>query len=409
MRRSASRPPSLVLVGIGGMGACYLRELLDHDDEASFRLAGAVDPEPRRCPDLAELERRRVPVFGALEEFYAARRADLAVISSPIQFHARQVELALASGSHVLCEKPAAAVIQDVEAMIRARRRAGRMVAVGFQWSFSEAVRKLKDDILAGRLGRPRRLRCLYLWPRDESYYRRNGWAGRVRDAGGRWVLDGPAMNAMGHDLHNMLYVLGASRDRSARPVTIRAELYRAHDIDNCDTAACRLRTSDGAEILFYVSHAVDVDLGPVIRYEFDGGTVFAAGREASLTACLAGGGLRRYGRPDAAPFNKLWTVIELVRSGTGRPACGLEAASAQVLAVNGMQESSGGVGEFPPALVKRRGPAGKRLACVRGLPDVLWRCFEEGRLPSEAGAPWARPGRTVSLEGYSFFPEPRR
>lgn len=409
MSRAAGRPPSLVLAGIGGMGACYLRELLDHEDAGAFRLAGAVDPEPRRCPDLAELVRRRVPVFGSLEEFYSSRRADLAVISSPIQFHARQVMAALAAGSHVLCEKPAAAVIQDVRDMIRARGRVGKAVAVGFQWSFSEAVRRLKEDILSGRLGRPRRLRCLYLWPRDESYYRRNSWAGKTRDAEGRWVLDGPAMNAMGHDLHNMLYVLGPASDRSAEPVSIRAELYRAHDIENCDTAACRLLTSGGTEILFYASHAVDVDLGPVIRYDFEGGTVFAAGREASLTACLEGGGLRCYGRPDLAPFNKLWTFIELVRSGRGRPACGLEAASAQVLAVNGMQESSGGVRSFPPAQVSRRGPSGKRLACVRGLPDVLWRCFEEGRLPSEIGVPWAKQGRTVNLEDYFFFPKAGR
>jgi len=405
MRRMQKRPTRLVLVGIGGMGACYLRELLEHEDERLFRLAGAVDPEPRRCPDLRELKRRRIPVFAALEDFYSVRTADAAVIASPIQFHGPQVRLALSQGSHVLCEKPAAAVIGEVGDMIRARDRAGKTVAVGFQWSFSDSVQRLKADIRAGILGRPRRLRCLYLWPRDESYYRRNDWAGRIRDGAGRWILDGPAMNAMGHDLHNMFYLLGRAVDRSAIPVRVQAELYRAHDIENCDTAAGRIRTTEGAEILFYASHAVDTDLGPVAHYEFENGAVFVTGREASVAACLKDGRVRNYGRPDLFPFKKLWDFLRSIGGRTGRPVCGLEAAASHVLAVNAMQESAGGARNFPASLIERRGPAGRRLACVRGLPDVLWRCYEEGRLPSEIGTAWARRGRVVHLRDEKRFP----
>ncbi len=221
--------------------------------------------------------------------------------------------------------------------MLRAKRRSGRMVAVGFQWSFSEAVRKLKADILSGVLGRPLRLRCLYLWSRDEAYYLRNDWAGKKRDILGRWILDSPANNALAHDLHNMLFVLGRSHDRCALPVRVQAELYRAHDIENYDTAACRIRTSEGAEVLFYASHAVDLDLGPVFSYEFEKGTVFAAGRQASVTAFLKNGSVRPYGRPDREPFKKLWDFMAAARRG-GSPSCGLEAASGQVLAIDGMQ-----------------------------------------------------------------------
>ncbi|OGD27211.1 MAG: hypothetical protein A2Y56_15535 [Candidatus Aminicenantes bacterium RBG_13_63_10] len=409
MGRASRRPPGLVLVGIGGMGACYLRELLEHEGEGLFRIVGAVDPEPRRCPDLPALKRRRIPIFKTLQEFYAARRAEAAVISSPIPFHSSQTCLALSRGSHVLCEKPAAASIQEVRDMLRARRRSGRMVAVGFQWSFSEAVQRIKADIRAGVLGRPRRLRCLYLWPRDDSYYRRNDWAGKIRDRSGRWILDSPAMNAMGHDLHNMLYILGPAVDRSALPARVQAELYRARAIENYDTAACRIRTAEGVEVLFFASHAVDLDLGPVLSYEFERGTVFATGREASMAACLENGEVRSYGRPDLSPFKKLWDFLKCVRDGTGRPACGLEAASAHVLAVNGMQESSDGIRGFPESLVAWRGPAGARVAAVRGLPEILWRCYEEGKLPSEVGASWARPGKVLNLGSYGCFPAFRR
>ena len=35
----------------------------------------------------------------------------------------------------------------------------GVFVAIGFQWSFSRAVQALKRDVMAGVLGKPKRLR----------------------------------------------------------------------------------------------------------------------------------------------------------------------------------------------------------------------------------------------------------
>src|SRR5512136_150523 len=192
-------PVSIVLVGIGGMGAFYVRELLDNGERGDFKIAGAVDPEPERCPWLEELRSMRTPIFGELDDFYRKEAAELAVISSPIQFHSAQTCLALGHGSHVLCEKPAAGTIQEVWRMREAEEASGRRVAIGYQWSFSPAIQAIKKDITDGRFGAPKRLKCLYLWPRDEKYYRRNSWAGRMRDDAGRWILDSPAQNAMAH------------------------------------------------------------------------------------------------------------------------------------------------------------------------------------------------------------------
>ncbi|MBN2264948.1 MAG: Gfo/Idh/MocA family oxidoreductase, partial [Candidatus Aminicenantes bacterium] len=262
-------PATLVMVGIGGMGEVYLRALLERKDEGLFRIAGAVDPMPNRCGAYVEMRALGVPCFYGLGDFYRNRKADLAVLSSPIPAHMRQTTLALARGSHVLCEKPAAGTIQEVRQAIAAERASDRWVAVGYQWSFSPAVQSLKADILSGLFGAAKRFKCLYLWPRDEGYYTRNDWAGKKRDADGAWVLDSPVQNAMAHDLHNMFYVLGRETGSSARPAEVEAELYRANAIENFDTAAVRARTEEGVEILFIVSHASEEDRGPVVRYEF--------------------------------------------------------------------------------------------------------------------------------------------
>ncbi|MCX6561585.1 MAG: Gfo/Idh/MocA family oxidoreductase [Candidatus Aminicenantes bacterium] len=404
----AKSPISLVLVGIGGMGNVYVEELFKRDGEGLFSIAGLVDPAPERCPRLAELTARGIPVFPDLAGFYAARgTADLAVISSPIQFHAAQTILALEKGSYVLCEKPVAATIQEARAMAAAERRTERWAAVGYQWSFSRAVQSLKTDIMAGIYGRPVKMRCLYTWPRDKAYYGRNDWAGRARTSDGGWVLDGPANNAMAHDLHNMLYLLGRDVRSCAMPVRIEAELYRANPIENCDTAAARLELEDSTPVLFWVSHATRHDRGPRLRLEFDKGIVTAERRGGSLLGETAGGVIRDYGYPDLAPMKKLWDAIDAVRTGTV-PVCCVEAAAGQTLAIDGMQDSAGTVVDFPAGLRRESANTASSWVWIEGLDEALAAGFEASRLPSELGLPWARPGRPVDLTDYREFPGPR-
>ena len=397
-----SNPVTLVLVGIGGMGACYLDELLSK--KKGFLLQGVVDSQPLSSFRRNKLEALGIPLHSSLEEFYDKSSAELAIISSPIADHCPQACLALARGSHVLCEKPVAAVIQDARVMSRATLDAKRFAAVGYQWSFSPAIQAIKADILAGVYGKPQRLRCLYLWPRDETYYRRNDWAGRIRDERGRWILDSPANNAMAHDLHNMLYILGESIDRSVQPVSVMAELYRAYPIQNYDTVAGRVITQGGTEILVYFSHASAADIGPVLSYEFEKGTVMASGRRASLKGVFKDGRVKDYGPADEQPFKKLWDSVAAVRSGQPLP-CGVEAASSQTLCINGFQESAASIVDFPARLQEREGEPGSRFIFTRGLEEAFVQCHESGLLPSEMRIPWSRPAVEVSLDDYQSYP----
>ncbi len=400
---SRSKPVKIVLSGIGGMGACYLDELATRAGEGLFKLVGAVDPLPRRSRHAAALQAKGVPIYPSIEDFYGQHQADLAIISSPIHFHCPQTLEALRRGSHVLCEKPAAALIQEVRRMAEAVGPSGRFAAVGYQWSFSRAIQSLKADIRAGAFGRPKRLRCLYLWPRDETYYGRNDWAGKIRDGSGRWILDSPANNAMAHDLHNMLYVLGPEPDRSAAPARVTAELYRAYPIQNYDTIAARIITGEDVEILIFFSHACAADIGPVISYEFEKGTILGSGRGSSIKAVHADGRITEYGPPDEEPFKKLWDCLDGFGSGCP-PVCGFEAAAGQTLCINGFQESSP-ITNFPARMVEWEGEHRSRWAYVRGLEEIFVRCYQSGRLPSEIGIDWAKRGREVSLTDYSSFP----
>ena len=222
------------------------------------RLVGVVDPYAEKNPYWPTVKEQKIPRYDNLSAFIANHQADLAVIASPTYLHCPQTCDALQAGLPVLCEKPIAGSIQDVHRMITARDEAGKFAAIGYDWSFYEGIQAVKRDVMTGLFGRPVRLKTIVLWPRPMTYYNRNNWAGKLRMPGGEWVLDSPVNNATAHYLHNMFYILGSAPDKSALPSEVGAELYRANDIENYDTAGLRAKTGDGADILFVTSHAVD-------------------------------------------------------------------------------------------------------------------------------------------------------
>ena len=374
-----NHPVAVVLVGTGGYSAYYYApRLMEGMAQGRLRLVGAVNPP--EMPVNEALRAAGVPLYPDLESFFAVGRAELAILSGPIYTHCPQTLLALANGAHVLCEKPAAATPAEVQQMMAAEARSGLRVGVGFQWCFSDAVQRLKIDIQTGRLGRPLRFKALVRWPRAQSYYQRNNWAGRVSLDDGRMVLDSPVQNATAHYLQVLLYLLGESRETSVDPGAVQAALFRANPIENYDTAALRCRTAGGAEIFFYTSHSVPRDRHPLLRLEFEKGVVEYDGMTTHrFVARLPGGKTIDYGDPGETEDHKLWDMIAAARGGPA-PACGLAATLPHTRCVEAAQRFS--ISEFPPELRRVQNPQGDPLVWVEGLAERLEQCFEESLLP---------------------------
>lgn len=389
------------LVGVGGYGGNYVRQLLDAGADAGTQLVGVVDPFAQNTPAWPSLQERQIPVYADLDAFYAEQCPDLLVIASPTHRHMPQTRTALRHGSHVLCEKPLAATVQDGLETLALEQASGRFVAIGYNWSFTPPILKLKQDIQSGGLGAPLRLRSLTLWPRWQVYYSRNRWAGHIHSEEGDWVLDSPLNNATAHHLHNMFFLLGDEVDQSALPVSVQAERYRANPIENYDTVAMRAHTADGVEILFYTAHPVKEELGPIFHFEFEEATVTYSGRDSEIIAQFHDGRVRSYGNPETDAHSlKLAHCVAAARQGT-RPVCGIEAALAQTLCMNGVQES-GEIVDFPPQLLHVEDGQG----VIEGLPAIFFGCYENSLLPSERDdVSWSRAGDVIDLSDYTHFP----
>jgi predicted dehydrogenase len=182
----------ILLVGASGYGAVYLHFLFKKCKETDYRIAGIVDPYVEKSPFYDILKNQGIPFYDRMEDFYESRKADLAVIASPIHFHALQTEIALKNGSNVLCEKPVCAGPEDIEKMASFKEKYEGFVAVGYQWSFSQAILDLKKDILSGLFGKAEYLKTLVSWPRSHAYFNRNNWAGKIKTEDGRKELFPP-------------------------------------------------------------------------------------------------------------------------------------------------------------------------------------------------------------------------
>ncbi len=153
-------PARVLLVGVGGYGRVYVQATRKLESDGLAVISAVVDPLAENSPEWPALAEAGVALFKTVEEFVQSENeADLAVISSPIAFHADQACAALKAGMNVLCEKPLCATVEDARRMVQASENSGGFMEIGYQWSFSRAIQDLKSDVMAGRLGAPERLK----------------------------------------------------------------------------------------------------------------------------------------------------------------------------------------------------------------------------------------------------------
>ncbi len=339
---------SIVLVGLGGYASIYVNSILDNNIP-NIRLAGLVDPFPQGCPRLEELRSLNAPLYSSIDDFYSEHTADLAVISTPIQFHTQQIITALEHGSNVLCEKPLCGDKNDIEKMLDVRHKSGKFADIGYQWSHNKGILEMKRDILSGLYGAPKALKSLTLWPRDTAYFKRgSGWAGTIRAKDGSLVYDSVANNATAHYLHNMFFILGKTMDSALAPIETDAFLLRANPIENFDACTIRCKMPGNVDVLFVAAHSIETNVGPVCEYVFEKGKIrldplsgdeTAHDLKGHFVGILENGEVKDYGNPHLGTNEKLFLAIEAAREGAAI-CCPIEAAAVHTRVINDIQEN---------------------------------------------------------------------
>ncbi len=397
----------LGIAGLGGYASAIRNEVLGqikHPD-AQMRLAAVCEPDQKTHAALIEeLKTAGIAVYRDLGEMLQAP-IEAVYLPVPIDLHRPMTVAALAAGKAVLCEKPAAGAVDDLDLMIAARDTANLPAAIGYQDIYEPAIVSIKRQILAGRIGAPRHVTVMACWPRDDAYYNRATWAGRFK-RDGVWVMDSPANNALAHYINLPLFLLGESPYEAASPLNVEAELYRAQPIENYDTISMRLALRDGISMLVLLTHTCKERIDPVIEISGDEGTIRVLPWQRIEIATATG--IETMQRENTRP-HMIQRFAKLVRGEEDdRAVARFETCRPHLVAIGGASQACPVRSIAPRQYTVAALEDGGRVYSINGIEEMFRQCAHEREMIHESGlAEWsAFPGR-LDLIDYRHFTGP--
>jgi predicted dehydrogenase len=235
----------IVGAGIGRLHGQTFRKCTDAE------VAAICDVDEARAR--AAAEELDVPsVFTDYRRMMAEDGINAIAVCTPNAYHAPVAIAALQSGKHVLCEKPLAMNAVEGAKMVRAAKKAGKVLMIGFNNRFRGDTRLLKKYIEDGELG--------------EIYYAKTGWVRRRGTPGvGGWFTTkalsggGPLIDLGVHVLDLALWLMG-----NPKPVSVTGSTYSVlavkraaegggtYDVE--DLAAAFVKLENGATVILEAS-----------------------------------------------------------------------------------------------------------------------------------------------------------
>jgi UDP-N-acetyl-2-amino-2-deoxyglucuronate dehydrogenase len=179
------------------------------------------------------------------DAFLEHRPMDLVIIGSPSGLHANQGIAAAKQGLHVLTEKPIDISTARADALISEAKKTGVKLGVIFQDRLKPDIRRLKQWIDTGVLGKILLVDARVKWYRPPEYYSASKWRGTLALDGG-----GALINQGVHTVDLLLHLLGDVARVQGHTATL------LHQIEAEDAALAILEFTNGAAGLFHATTA---------------------------------------------------------------------------------------------------------------------------------------------------------
>ena len=218
---------------------------------------------------------------------------DLVIICTPHKFHRDPAVEAALAGANILVEKPLASDLKDCDEIIDACRAKNVKIGVISQRRWYAPVKRVKEAIEAGKIGKPVLGTITMLGWRDKAYYDSDAWRGTWEMEGG-----GVLVNQSPHQLDILLWYMGEIDEVYG----VWRNLNHPY-IDVDDTAVAIVKFKSGAIGNILVSNSqkpgiygkvhVHGQNGASAGVQTDGGAMFIAGMTGIAEP----------------PVNDLWTV----------------------------------------------------------------------------------------------------
>ncbi len=136
------------------------------------QLAGIASRSPEKAAN--EAQRWGCAAFSPYEALLAEESIDAVYISLPNHLHAEWTIRALQAGKHVLCEKPLAISVSEVDAIVQAAGQCRRLVLEAFMYRHTPRWQRAMELVRDGAVGEPRLAKVVFAFvlPTDTNNIR---------------------------------------------------------------------------------------------------------------------------------------------------------------------------------------------------------------------------------------------
>ncbi len=216
----------VALIGSGFIGRAHLQAAAETDGVA---ICGIADPNPAARAIADEFG---VPLYPDHRALLAAEKPGGAIVATPNALHVPVSLDCVAKGIPVLVEKPVADTVEAARRLCEAAEKAGVPVLVGHHRRHHPIIRRARQLVRDGALGRVVAANALALFLKPDAYFD----AAWRRSPGG-----GPVLINLIHEIDLLRFLCGEIASLQA----VTSNAVRGFPVE--DTAALILRFATGA------------------------------------------------------------------------------------------------------------------------------------------------------------------
>lgn len=186
----------ILIVGLGSIGKRHLRLARELFPQADIRIF--------RHQESATVPEHSNGCFSALDRAIEFA-PHIAVVANPSPFHVAAAQRLVASGTHLLVEKPLAASVDGVASLLESVREQRTVLLTGYNLRFLPSLQRFRDLLHAKEIGKVWSVRCeigqyLPSWRPDTDYR---------QHVSARRELGGGALLELSHEIDYLRWIFG--------------------------------------------------------------------------------------------------------------------------------------------------------------------------------------------------------
>lgn len=216
------KPVRMGLIGMGSIACSHVKAIQALGEQA--RILAVAETNHKQAVNSLKESGVAADILEDYHELLRRPDIDLVDVCLPNAIHAQVTVEALQAGKTVLCEKPLACSLAEVDRVIEAVEATGKQAFSVFQSRYGAGVRTLQRLMEGGHTGKPLSATVGINWLRPDEYY--EGWHGTWEHERGGCVLTCGI-----HSMDILLEVVGEPR------VLFAQAAHRGHDIETEDLA----------------------------------------------------------------------------------------------------------------------------------------------------------------------------